>query len=103
MNRQEVRVEKPKQKGPEVEFFLQRNAGNQTACAAHIHTAAELLYVREGSYHVTLDDMHFDIGEGEKLEPNAVLLCLPSGVAPTTAALQRYSIALPVPGRRTPP
>ena len=65
MKRNDIRVEMPRKAGEEIEFFLQRDAKNTTACSAHIHKAAELLYVKEGSYSVNLDDAHYEIGEGD--------------------------------------
>lgn len=51
--------------GDEVEFFLQSNVKNKLACDAHIHNAVELIYVNEGSYTVTLDDVCYEIIEGD--------------------------------------
>lgn len=65
MKKNEIRVEKPREIGQEIEFFLQNNAKHSTACTAHIHRATELLYVRHGSYTVTLDDVRYEIGEGD--------------------------------------
>ena len=65
MKRNDIKVEPPRQRGHELEFFLQHNSQNTVACTAHIHSAAELLYVKEGSYTVTLDDRCYEIGEGD--------------------------------------
>ena len=65
MRRNDVSIEEPRAAGQEIEFFEQSNAKNTNACRAHIHNAVELLYVREGSYTVTLDDMCYEIGEGD--------------------------------------
>ena len=65
MKKNNIRVELPRQVGYETEFFVQYNSKNTTACSAHIHSAAELLYVKEGSYTVTLDDTRYEISEGD--------------------------------------
>lgn len=65
MKKSDIRIEKPRAAGDEIEFFLQSNSQNTVACDAHIHSAAELLYVKEGSYTVTLDDTRYEIGEGD--------------------------------------
>lgn len=65
MKKSNVRVETPMEAGQEIEFFLQSNARKETACTAHIHKAVELLYVKEGSYTVTLDDACYEIGKGD--------------------------------------
>ena len=65
MKRTDIRIEEPRAVGEEIEFFLQNNLKNITACSAHIHKAAEFLYVKEGSYTVTLDDTCYEIGEGD--------------------------------------
>lgn len=65
MKRNDIRVELPREAGQEIEFFLQENSCNTTACSAHIHRAVELLYVREGSYRVTLDEECYEIGAGD--------------------------------------
>ena len=65
MRRNDVSIEEPRAAGQEIEFFEQSNEKNTNACRAHIHNAVELLYVREGSYTVTLDDMCYEIGEGD--------------------------------------
>ena len=65
METKDIRVELPREFGHEVEFFKQSDPGNTTACSAHIHSAAELLYVKEGSYTVTVDNSSSEIGEGD--------------------------------------
>ena len=65
MQKSDIRVELPKQVGGETEIFLQSNPKNTYACSAHIHNAVELLYVKEGSYTVTLDNVRYEIGEGD--------------------------------------
>ena len=65
MKRSDVRIEEPKVAGQEIQFFVQNNSKNTTACRAHIHKAVELLYIKEGSYTVTLDDTCYEIGEGD--------------------------------------
>ena len=65
MKKSDVSIETPKQAGYEAEFFLQTNQKNSFACNAHIHNAVELIYVKEGSYTVILDDTRYDIGEGD--------------------------------------
>ena len=65
MKKSDIRIEEPRVAGQEIEFFLQNNLKNTTACRAHIHKAVELLYVKEGSYTVTLDNTCYEIGEGD--------------------------------------
>ncbi len=65
METKDIRVELPRQFGYEVEFFKQSDPSNTTACSAHIHNAAELLYVKEGSYTVTIDNSNCEIYEGD--------------------------------------
>ena len=64
MKRTDIRIEEPRAAGQEIEFFVQSNLKNTTACRALIHKAVELLYVKEGSYTVTLDNTCYEIGEG---------------------------------------
>jgi len=66
----DIKFEEPKKAGQEIEFFVQSNSKNTTACSAHIHKATELLYVREGSFTVTLDGTRYEIGEGD-----LILIC----------------------------
>ena len=61
----DIRIEEPRAAGQEIEFFVQNNSKNTTACRAHIHKAVELLYVKEGSYTVSLDNTCYEIGEGD--------------------------------------
>ncbi len=65
MRKMNIRIEAPKQVGEETELLLQSHSRRSIACSAHIHSAAELLYVKEGSYTVTLDDAPYEIGEGD--------------------------------------
>ncbi len=60
-----VRVEPPRNAGNEAEFFLQSNEPNSVGCAAHIHNSVELLYVKDGSYRVILDNEEYDIFAGD--------------------------------------
>lgn len=60
-----VMREEPREPGEETEFFLQSNESDASAFTAHIHNAAELLYVKEGSYLISLDDVPYEIGEGD--------------------------------------
>ena len=64
-DRADIMIEKPRRLGEEAEFFLQTNAGRSVTCAAHIHNAVELLYVRSGSYKVILDGAEYRIGVGD--------------------------------------
>ena len=65
MKRTDIRIEEPRAAGQEIEFFVQNNSKNTTACLAHIHKAVELLYVKEGSYTVYLDNMCYEISKGD--------------------------------------
>ena len=65
MKRSDIKLEEPRGIGQEIEFFVQSNSKSSTACGAHIHKATELLYVKEGSYTVTLDDTSYEISEGD--------------------------------------
>ena len=65
MKGNDIRIEEPRAAGQEIEFFVQRNSKNTTACRAHIHKAVELLYIKEGSYTVSLDNTCYEIGEGD--------------------------------------
>ena len=65
MKNNNVRIEPPKQAGKETELLLQEHKKCSAACSAHIHSAAELLYVREGSYSVFLDNTKYEINEGD--------------------------------------
>ena len=65
MKRSDIEVEMPRRAGDEIEFFEQRDSKTTTACRAHIHGAAEFLYVKEGSYTVTLDDTCYEMGVGD--------------------------------------
>ena len=65
MKGNDIRIEEPRAAGQEIEFFVQNNSKNTTACLAHIHKAVELLYIKEGSYTVSLDNTCYEIGEGD--------------------------------------
>ena len=65
VKRSDIRIEEPRAAGQEIEFFVQNNSKNTTACLAHIHKAVELLYVKEGSYTVYLDNMCYEINKGD--------------------------------------
>ena len=60
-----IRVEPPRKLGDDAEFFLQTAPPRSVTCTAHIHGAAELLYVTEGSYSVTLDDEGYELKKGQ--------------------------------------
>jgi len=65
VERGKITIETPRQFGQEIEFFEQSNSKNTIACNAHIHSAIELLYVKEGGYTVFLDDTRYEISEGD--------------------------------------
>ena len=65
MKSTKVRIEAPRRVGEETEFFLQRNIPGTMACTAHIHSAVELLYIKEGSFTAVLDGADFDLDEGD--------------------------------------
>ena len=58
-------VELPQIVGDGTEFFLQATPPENIACAAHVHKAVELLYVKSGSYSLLLDGVEYEIGEGD--------------------------------------
>lgn len=65
MNINNIHVELPAIVGDGTEFFLQATPPASVACAAHIHKAVELLYVKMGSYTVLLDGVEHEIEEGD--------------------------------------
>ena len=65
MNLNNIQVELPKIVGDGTEFFLQATPPSSVACAAHIHKAVELLYVKNGSYTVLLDGVEYEIEKGD--------------------------------------
>ena len=65
MNINNFHVELPQTVGDGTEFFLQATPPTTVACAAHIHKAVELLYVKKGSYTVLLDGVEHEIEEGD--------------------------------------
>ena len=65
MNINQIHVELPKIVGDGTEFFLQATPPASVACAAHVHKAVELLYVKNGSYTVLLDGVEQTIECGD--------------------------------------
>ena len=65
MTTNDFQVELPMPIGDGTEFFLQATPPGCVACAAHVHTAVELLYVKSGSYTALLDGMEYEIKEGD--------------------------------------
>jgi AraC-like DNA-binding protein len=65
MNINNIHVELPKIVGDGTEFFLQATPPASVACAAHVHKAVELLYVKNGSYTVLLDGVEYEIEKGD--------------------------------------
>ena len=65
MNINQIHVELPKIVGDGTEFFLQATQPASVACAAHVHKAVELLYVKNGSYTVLLDGVEYEIKKGD--------------------------------------
>ena len=65
MRKVSIDIKMPAQSGNEAEFFSQSTPPNMYAFKAHIHNAVELLYVREGSYTITSDNVRYDIKEGD--------------------------------------
>ena len=65
MNINNIAVELPKVVGDGMEFFLQATPPVCVACAAHVHKAVELLYVKSGSFIVLLDGMEYAIEKGD--------------------------------------
>ncbi|MBQ9116840.1 MAG: helix-turn-helix transcriptional regulator [Clostridia bacterium] len=60
-----VMIEPPKTVGQEIELFLQHHPAHNVACEPHIHTAVEMLYVKEGDYTVHLDYVPYPITVGD--------------------------------------
>ena len=65
MTTNDFQVELPMTVGDGTEFFLQATPPACVACAAHVHKAVELLYVKKGSYTALLDGVEYEIGEGD--------------------------------------
>ena len=65
MKRSEIRIEPPRSLGDEIEFFIQSARPGRASCSLHIHSAIELLYVKEGSYKVYLNDEPLIIEQGD--------------------------------------
>ena len=65
MNINNFHVELPQTVGDGTEFFLQATPPASIACAAHVHKAVELLYVKNGSYTVLLDGVEHEIETGD--------------------------------------
>ena len=65
MNTNNIQVELPKIVGDGTEFFLQATPPTSVACAAHVHKAVELLYVKNGSYTVLLDGVEYEMESGD--------------------------------------
>ena len=60
-----IRIETPRKAGEEIELFLQDAPPYHNSCQAHIHNAVELLYVKNGSYTVILDNYKYQIKKGD--------------------------------------
>lgn len=65
MKTNDIHVELPAIVGDGTEFFLQATPPSSVACAAHVHKAVELLYVKKGSFTVLLDGVENEMGEGD--------------------------------------
>lgn len=65
MKSTKVTVEAPRKAGEETEFFLQVTKPNTMACTAHIHSAVELLYIKDGSFSVVLEDTEHHVEAGD--------------------------------------
>ena len=65
MNINNIEVELPKVVSDGMEFFLQATPPVCVACAAHVHKAVELLYVKSGSFIVLLDGVEYAIEKGD--------------------------------------
>ena len=65
MKKTEIRIESPRSLGDEIEFFVQSSDAGKASCSLHIHSAIELLYVKEGSYKVYLNDDPLIIEQGD--------------------------------------
>ena len=65
MNINNIRVELPRTVGDGMEFFLQATPPVCVACAAHVHKAVELLYVKSGSFIVLLDGVEYALEAGD--------------------------------------
>ena len=64
MKIEKIRIEK-NERTKETEFFFQSAAAQEVSCKAHIHSTIELLYVKEGRYHVTADGAEYTIFAGD--------------------------------------
>ena len=69
-NNKKIIIEAPRGNGNEAEFFIQSNSPNTVACYAHVHNAIELLYIKEGSYNVSIDGC-----EQEAFSGDLILFC----------------------------
>ena len=69
-NNKKILIEAPRGNGNEAEFFIQSNSPNTVACYAHVHNAIELLYIKEGSYNVSIDGC-----EQEAFSGDLILFC----------------------------
>ena len=58
-------VEEPQSIENEAEFFIQSSAPCTVACSAHIHNAIELLYIKDGSYNVSVDGREYEVAQGD--------------------------------------
>jgi len=67
MSYKNVVTEQPK-KDNRIEFFHQiDNHPHTPCCTAHIHSAVELLYIKEGSYHAILDGKEHELEQGDMI------------------------------------
>ncbi len=65
MNINNIHVELPTIVDDGTEFFLQATPPVCVACAAHVHNAVELLYVKSGSFIVLLDGVEYAVEQGD--------------------------------------
>lgn len=65
MNKNQIIIEAPREFGKETEFLIQSAPANTISCRANLHNAIELLYVKQGSYTVTLDGSDHTIFPGD--------------------------------------
>ena len=86
MTTNDFQVELPMTVGDGTEFFLQATPPSCGACAAHVHKAVELLYVKSGSYTALLDGVDPEEVFGNKEEDVPAAPAEDAPAAPTDGA-----------------
>ena len=65
MAKNDYYVEPPRLNGAEVECFIQETKPECIATHAHIHNSCEILYIKEGLFHVLVDGNDYDLKKGD--------------------------------------